>query len=417
VRREPPLWPAAAVAALLFGVSFYVLQRWLEHGALSDVPVYEHYAHLIRTGQVPYRDFPLEYPPAALAAFVVPAYPRWSYATSFAVLMGVCGAGCIALAATVLRSAGAGFLRSTAALLLIGVSPLVLGSLFDTRFDLWPALLLLAALAALLRGRSFLGGALGGLAFAAKLWPVALVPLALAYLWRRDGARAALAAAAAFVAVAAACFVPFAVLAPDGVRHSITGQLDRPLQIESLGAAVLVASEHAGARALPTVTSHGGQALAGSRARVAADATTALEILGVLAVLVGFLRRRASGEALLVGAAGTVAMLVAFGKVLSPQFLIWLVPLVPLARGLRGLAGSALLLGALGLTQVYFPDHYWAYATGHAVPWSWVVLARDLLLVALAVVLAWPGRLERNRFGEHRSLLQALDSIRGSAAQ
>ncbi len=413
MKREPALWPAVVVAALLLGVSFFVLGHWLERGALSDVPVYQHYSDLIRAGQVPYRDFAVEYPPAALPAFVLPAYLRWSYSTSFAVLMGVCGAGCLAAAAVSLRAVGAGVLRGTGALLLIAVSPLALGSLFDTRFDLWPVLLALCALAAVLRERPLLAGALGGLAFAAKLWPAALAPIALVYLWRRGGGRAALAGAVAFATVAAACFVPFALLSPGGVRHSLTGQLDRPLQIESLGSAVLIASEHAGASASPTVTSHGSQTLAGHRARVAADVTTVLEILALLAVWTTFARRRRpTGEAVLVASAATVAVLVAFGKVLSPQFLIWLVPLVPLVRGRRGLIGSALLVAALGLTQTWFPGRYWTLALEHASPWSWYLLARDLALVALAVVLAWPRELEHDSLGEHRSLLEALETIR-----
>jgi uncharacterized membrane protein len=413
VRREPALWPAVVVAALLLGVSFFVLAHWLERGALSDTPVYQQYSAQIRSGQVPYRDFAVEYPPAALPAFVLPSYLPWSFATSFAVLMGVCGAGCLAAAAAALRAVGAGAVRGTAALLLIAVSPLTLGSLFDTRFDLWPVLLALCALVAALRERPLLSGALGGLAFAAKLWPAALAPIALLYLRRRRGGRATLAAAVAFAVVAAACFVPFAVLSPGGIRHSLTGQLDRPLQIESLGAAVLIASEHAGAKVSPTVTSHGSQTLSGRRARVAADVTSVLEIVAILAVWIGFARkRRPSGEAVLVSSAATVAAFVAFGKVFSPQFLIWLVPLVPLVRGLRGVLGSALLVAALALTQAWFPGNYWALALDHASPWSWYLLARDLLIVALAGVLAWPRLLEHDLLGEHRSLLEALETIR-----
>src|SRR5205814_292087 len=83
--------------------------------------------------------------------------------TSFAVLMGVCGAACIAAAASALRAVGAGVDRTWLALLAIGVAPLVLGSLFDTRFDLWPTLLAVGALAALVRERAVLSGALLGL--------------------------------------------------------------------------------------------------------------------------------------------------------------------------------------------------------------------------------------------------------------
>jgi hypothetical protein len=89
--------------------------------------------------------------------------------------------------------------------------------------------------------------------------------------------------------------------------------------------------------------------------------------------------------------AAAVVAFVAFGKVLSPQYLLWLIPLVPLVRGARGLAATIVLTAACALTQVWFPLGYWEYADSfhHA----WVVLARDLLFVVMLAVLAWPSRL------------------------
>ena len=388
MRRAPRTWTAATAAAVLLGISFYALSSWLERGRLSDLPVYVRYAGFVRHGHVPYRDFSFEYPPAALAPMLLPKYMTWSYATSFAVLMGVCGAGCIAAAASALRTVEAWPGRTWGALLMIGVSPLVVGSVFDTRFDLWPALLAVGALAALVRERPLVSGSLLGLGCAAKLWPAVLLPVAVAHLWRRRGQGSALAALVAFAVVAAACFLPFAILAPDGLRAMFSDQLGRPLQVESLGAAVLMAAQHLGMRPLTTITSHGAQALRGRGAGLAADLSTACEVASVLAVWIGFARRRtAGGEATLLAGAAAVCALVAFDKVLSPQYLIWLVPFVPLVRGGRGFFAGALLLLALGLTQTWFPWHYWSLATHHAEPWSWYLLARDLVLVALAGVL------------------------------
>jgi Glycosyltransferase family 87 len=388
VRRAPRTWTAATAAAALLGFSFYALITWLEHGRLSDVPVYVHYSRLVRSGHVPYRDFRFEYPPAALPAMLLPSYMSWRFATSFAVLMGVCGAGCIAAAASALRAVGAWPERTWAALLTIGVSPLALGSLFDTRFDLWPTLLAVGALAAVVRERPIVSGALLGLGFAAKLWPAVLLPIAVAHLWRRRGRAGGLLAVAAFVLVAAACFLPFAVLAPDGLHAMFSDQLGRPLQVESLGAAVLMAAQHLGMHPLTTITTHGAQALRGRGAGLAADLSTACEVVSVLAVWILFARRRsADGEAVLLAAAAAVAALVAFDKVLSPQYLIWLVPFVPLVRGGRGFVAGGVLFLALGLTHTWFPWHYWSLANHHASPWSWYLLARDLALVALAGVL------------------------------
>src|SRR5438876_4909367 len=224
--------------------------------------------------------------------------------------MGVCGAGCIAAAAFALRTVGAGAERTWAALLAIGVAPLVLGSLFDTRFDLWPTLLAVGALAALIRDRPVVSGALLGLGFAAKLWPAVLLPIAIVHLWRRRGRRAALVHVAAFVAVAAACFIPFAVLGPHGLRAMFTDQLDRPLQLESLGAAVLMAAQHVGMRPLATIDSHGAQALSGRGAGLAADLSTVFEVVTVVAIWIVFaLRRTADREGVLLAAAAVVAAL------------------------------------------------------------------------------------------------------------
>jgi hypothetical protein len=392
-----------------------VLQRWLERGQLSDVSVYKHYAGMVRRGRLPYRGFPYVYPPASLPVLLLPAYVPLSYPTAFAVLMGLCGAGCVAATALALRATDAGVGRSTAALLLIGLSPLLLGSLFDTRFDLWATLLAVLAVVAALRERPLLAGGLVGLGFAAKIWPGVLLPLVAVFLWRRCGRGGAVRAVAAFVAVAAVCFLPFAVLAGNGLEASLRFQLDRPLQVESLGAAVLMAARHMGSTAaLITVNDsrHAGQSLRGAGTGLAANLSTAFEVAAVLGVWIVFIRRRSTeSSALLLAAAASITALVAFDKVLSPQYLIWLIPFVALVGGRRGLAAGVLLLVTLGLTHTWFPEHYLRLAFRHAPPWSWLLLARDLLLVGLVVTLAWPGRLQHHPVAQSGPDVDAFDAL------
>jgi hypothetical protein len=405
VKRDSS-WPTLVAAALLFAFSLYAVQRWLERGALMDVGGYQDYATFVRAGHIPYTDqtnHPLAYPPAALIPWLVASYMRWSYTTSFTIVMGFCGLGCIALIARTLRKAGAGSGRIWAGVLLFAVSPLVLGSLFGTRYDLWPTLLALGGLAALVEDRPLLSGALLGLGFAAKLWPGVLLPLAVIHLWRRGGGRPAAAAFVSFALVVEACFVPFAILAPHGLWSSISGQFGRPMQVESLGSAVLMAAEHLGMAVHATITTHGAQALTGPGTELAGNLSTVVEILAVAGIWLGYSRRREhSPDALLMAAAASVAALVAFDKVLSPQYLIWLVPFVALASGRAGIAAAGFLLLALGLTQTWFPWNYWDLASGHKSPWSWYLLARDLSLVALAAALA--GLQPRIRLRRRKSM-------------
>jgi uncharacterized membrane protein (DUF2068 family) len=63
--------------------------------------------------------------------------------------------------------------------------------------------------------------------------------------------------------------------------------------------------------------------------------------------------------------------------------MIWLVPLVALAGG----AELVLLACALVATQLWFPFRYWELVKEFDPLASWLVLVRDLLLVALLLAL------------------------------
>ena len=396
-RPAPRSWPLVAAAGVcLFLASWWVLhQGFYERDQIVDLPVYENYGEAMTRGDVPYRDFGVEYPPAALPVFVLPAVgdgDSETYRRRFEGLMAAFGAVAVVCVALALAALGAGIGRMAAAVGFVAVAPLLLGSVVLSRFDAWPALIVVGALAALVSGRLRLGSGLLGLGVAAKLWPAVLVPLVVAYVWRARGRREALVCAGVLGAVVLACFLPFLVLAPVDVLESIWRQARRPLQIESLGSAVLLAAHHAFGLDVTMKSSSGSQNLDGDLPAALA-VVHGLVQLGVLAALwVSFARGPATRERLVRYSAAAVVAFVALGKVLSPQFLIWLIPLVPLVRGRRGLAASGVLAAALVLTQLWFPYRYWDLALRFDEPASWLVLARDLVLVALLVVLIEPSR-------------------------
>jgi uncharacterized membrane protein len=306
--------------------------------------------------------------------------------------MTLCGVAAIVFAAIALTRLGAGPGRTAAALSVPALSPVLVGPLLLTRFDLLPAALAVGALAAVLAGRDRLGSGALGLGVAVKLWPALLLPLLLVW-WRRRGEwRLAITGLAICAGVAAAILlVPWAVLAPVELGESLWRQLSRPLQIESLGSAVLLALHHVAGLSLGWASSHGSQNLTGAVA-VAAAVVTSLAQLAVLGWLwLRFARGPFEGERLVRYAAATVVAFVALGKVLSPQFLIWLVPLVPLVAGARGVAAGLLLVCACVLTRGWFPDDYWALVKEFDATASWLVLARDATLLALLAVVAWPS--------------------------
>jgi hypothetical protein len=384
------------VAAVgLFLVSLTLLHwGWYQHALILDTTEYHRYGLAMVDGKAPYRDFGVEYPPGALPAFAAPAVgkPDFTlYNREFQVLMALCGIGALAAMALALRVLGASVERTAAALGFFALAPLLLGSVILYRYDLWPAALTVAGIAGVLAGRPRLGFASLGLGIAAKAFPAVVLPPALIYVWRTRGRREALVSLGVAAAVTAVVVVPFLALAPHGVWQSITDQASRPLQLESLGSAILLAAHHAGGLALTMVSSHGSQNLGGSLPAAVGAASSALLLVVLAAIWVAAARGPATPERLVRYAAASLVAFAALGKVLSPQFLIWLLPLVPLVRGRRGLAASGLLALALLLTQVWFPIRYWDLVAFEAFP-SWVVLARDLVLVALLAVLIAPGR-------------------------
>ena len=264
-----------------------------------------------------------------------------------------------------------------------------------SRFDLWPAVLAVGAIAALVYARFRLGHLLLGLGAAAKFYPGVLLPLAVTYTWKTRGRREALVSLAIAAGVFVLVFLPFVAVAPGGVWHSVSVQLGRPLQVESLGAAFLLVAHHVFGFGLAGETSHGSQNVAGGAAGVVGVVSTVVQAAVLVWIWWSFARRPATARGLVRSSAAAVCAFVAFGKVLSPQFLIWLIPVVPLVRGRRGLWASALLLGALVLTQIWFPFRYFRLSLDFEAGLSWVLLARDLALVALAVLLAWPSHTRR----------------------
>jgi hypothetical protein len=80
-----------------------------------------------------------------------------------------------------------------------------------------------------------------------------------------------------------------------------------------------------------------------------------------------------------------VTAFVAFGKVLSPQYVAWLVPLVPAA----GIDAAAALVVVLALTRAEWTRFAHGLSDndrwGHVL--SWWVLGRDLALVGLYLLL------------------------------
>lgn len=382
------------IATWTFIVATPVFRHWL----YGDARYYENWGSWMTEHQVPYRDFRVEYPPGALPTFVAPVYLRklagyhgtyffwlWFEVLVFALLV-LPGMG------WTLARLGASRRRLYAALCAAAVTPALLGPVAIFHFDYLPAAIAVAAVAALVARRGILACALAAAGAAVKVFPIVLIPFALFELWRHGRWRSVAKGVAAAVAVLAAAFGPFLVVAPHGLAWAARRQLDRPLEIESVGSSFFTAAHELAGLHVHVVVAAASHAFAGDGPDAMATALGVAMLVALAAVYLLYLRGPQTPERLVLGCAAAVVAYVVFSKVFSPQYLVWLAPLVPLVGGRRGLRASALLLVILGVTQMYEPYHqtqYWTLETGWV---NWLVIARNVLVVALLALLVWPER-------------------------
>ena len=368
---------SAALAA--FAAALVVVLPWYPGERPDVAPAYERYASAIVGGALPYDDFFVEYPPGALIPIIVPGLlPNGWYDPAFAIL----AAAALGAATGIGVHLAAGRVPRARAAVLCILFLLALGPIVVTRYDGFVALVVVIALALAARGRSTAAAAAARLGATMNLYPALLLPP----LARAAGPRAR-AAVGAFLAAAAAVVLPVLVVGAGGIRASLEYQIGRPLHLESLGGSLLLGADALGIHDATLVFEAGAQAVTGSVARAVSLVQLGALLASLTLLFVCFSRRDRGNADLLDVAAGALAVLVALGSVLSPQFLVWLFPVAFVARGAVRVA-APLLLACL-LTQILYPNLYDELIAAEPMPAMALVL-RNLCLLAVAGALAWP---------------------------
>ena len=383
----------AAALTITLCIAVWVAARWVifDYFQLGDTRVYEHAARMMDAGAIPYRDFDVEYPPLATGLFwLVGRAPGGDYQLAFSMTMLVCLIATALAALLIARRLGLSRVRTVIVVAVIALTPLLLGTLVQTRYDLVLSALLGWMLVAALHDRFKWAWALLAIATAIKLIPVLLVPALVLWHRHRRSGRQALVGATGFAAGVAATFAPFFAIAPHATWRLFAYHLDRPPEVESLGSSVLNVTNLDFRR----VQSYGSENLTGSWADTFASLSTLLIVLSIAAVALWMWRalRRGSGDVAGVLVAAVAASLVAsvlLGKVISPQYMVWLLPAVLLVPGKWGRVAIVSMIVAMPLTQLVFPALFATFVErGAALP-AWLLFARNLLLVLL-VVAVWP---------------------------
>lgn len=407
----------------------------------GDVRLYLEKAAALAAGQLPYRDFSLEYPPLALVPMAVPYFVwpfggitldvyRWLFAGWEAVLMlalgfvllrivrfggdrgvdgvvdrvvdrvdlaigravGVAGGGARDRDGSDGWGGARGSLDARLRNTALRLIPLSIGAALALtwRFDLFPALLVMVGLWAALDGRAGLAGVVIGLAALAKLYPLAVVPaLAIPWLFPLDVRRLARYGAAVALTVVGV-MLPFWLLAGGDAFAFLAYQAERGLQIESIGGGLavlgglLVGQPPELNHRFSSVQVEGGFADAWLAVLplLTAAGFGALGLLGWRRIRAEVAADGAVSASTVVAIAGAaVLVLIATNKVFSIQYVVWIVPFAALLRGGR----YWLALVVVALTMPIHPLLYEGLV-GQEAASILVLNLRNALFVAL---LAW----------------------------
>ncbi|GAA2601913.1 MULTISPECIES: glycosyltransferase 87 family protein [Streptomyces] len=370
-----PAWLLTAWGATRLVLLLFVLKVLVFPGpdVTSDVSViYRDWADVLRTGTFPLDDVTWQYPPAAALAVLSPGLlPFLEYATAFFVLVCVTDAAVLGL----LWRAGRGAGRSPrGAWVWVGGVPL-LGPTVYARYDLMVTAVAVAALLAAGR-HPRVAGALAAAGALLKVWPV----LVLAGM---RGRRPWVAAAVGGAGLAAL----FAVAMP-GAFAFLTFQRERGTEVESLGSLVFHVARHLGWEGR-MLLNYGSVEFLGPY--VGAVSTVALALSAVAFGWLLLWRLRASRFAAHTAAdAAFVAVLVftVTSRVLSPQYLVWLIGLAAVCRCFRASrmrVPVVLVLAASPLTVLEFPVLFGDVVASTPLGIA-LLFVRNGLLVAAAVV-------------------------------
>jgi Glycosyltransferase family 87 len=394
VRRavERPSARAGLVVAALAWVLTRAPMYSIDAGLLRDrwrpfyigdvVRTYENWLPLFAHGRFPHADVRWQYPPGATAILRLPQLVPGSYLGSFLRIELLCDLLITAMLVhmAIRRGSWLGCWCWIAGIVLIG--PVALG-----RFDIFATLFAVAAL--YLADSPWRLGALAGLGAVVKVWPALIL-----FGVRPGNGRKAVTAAIASAGAVIAGYLAFT----SGSLSFLANQNSRGIEIESIAAQPFTVLRTLGIWHGHVAWRYGAYQVVGPGVGVAAGLTLAGMLLA-LAALVWWrwLLSRRSWQPEMAGdtALAATLLIVTTSKVISVQYMIWLIGMAACALAYPRTSQRPVAVGLLfvaGLTQVEYPFLFDDFRIYGAAAGTAVVALRDAMLLAftvLAIVRLW----------------------------
>ncbi len=362
-----PNWPLIVCVGALFVMLalFNIINAILPTS--DDVYLYFDYARRTFGGEIPFIDFRVEYPPFAVIFFLIPALfslpfgglERDLYAWLFHTQCFVLEALTLYLSLALLRKVYPTVRPAifTPRLIWYSLGGLAISLYLLQRFDIGATFLMTLGLYLLYDKRPGWAGFIIGLGAATKLYPAILLPLALLYFWRHKGdLRSALNCFFGFAMAGLLLVTPILVVNPGGLLAFLKFHSERGIEIEATFATVVALGHYLGLAPAISINDHNSLGITSTWSHSLSSLSTLVTLLG-LAALIWFAWRASSpdnylkADWLIQAAALGVLWFILANKVLSPQYLIWMLSFVPFWKGQK----QPIFLIALLMSFISFP--------------------------------------------------------------
>ncbi|MEU9032371.1 glycosyltransferase family 87 protein [Streptomyces sp. NPDC048383] len=344
-----------------------------------EIQIYHAWYNVLTTGTMPPNDPTWQYPPGAAGVFLAPdLLPFLTYFEAWVALTAVCDALItIGLIRAARRSDGS----MAGALLWLGALPILLSMPF-TKIDLQVTLFAVGSLLCM-RYRPKLAGVLAGVGAMIKVWPLLTLIGAPRGKSTRDAIVSAVAACAVLLGV-------FALLFRDALGF-LGNQGERGIQIESLGGSGLMLAKLLGFWPGKTNFQFGAFEYVGPYVSSVARLSLLLTVVGFLLLLLWRVKsKRWTSATPLDAALCTILVFTITSRVLSPQYLMWLLGIAAVCLTCRHTTQrpiALLIVVSAGLSILIFPLNYGEILSGTSFG-TFLLCARNGLLAVAAV---WSG--------------------------
>ncbi len=371
--------------AIIFSVFLYLLLCSFLIKPDSDLKFYFNYAtKIISNKEVPYKDFYVVYPPLSLLVFIIPALFTKNFYT-YSILFGIEMVIFLGILIYLIFLISKNLKKDYRLPILFALSlTMCLGYIITKRYDIFVSFLTIISIYLLLKDKYTFSALFLSLGILAKLYPIIFFPLYFLYIYKRKNKKEAIIFSVYFMLFLIITLMPLFIIVPPKSAgfYSFLYHFTRPLHCESLYGGLLLLLEKTKLPVLkaPLKNDIYGWSIYSPLSPILLPLSTVLILLFFSFILINFWKeKKVSKDIFLKYIFLFLLVFIVFNKVLSPQYLIWLLPLAVLVFDIKNF--KIFFLISI-LTLIIYPFSYTSLIKKEL----WIVLLlilRNFLLLYL----------------------------------